>query len=101
MNTDIATRAAKTIATHWDAGTKLEQLSSELRPMTMQEGYRIQNLLGQNETLVGWKIAATSTNGQQHIGVDGPLAGRLFARRIISSGANARMFGNKMAAAEC
>lgn len=101
MNTDIATRAAKTIATHWDAGTKLEQLSSELRPMTMQEGYRIQNLLGQTETLVGWKIAATSTNGQQHIGVDGPIAGRLFARRIIESGANARMFGNKMAAAEC
>ena len=69
--------------------------------MTMQEGYRIQNLLGQNETLVGWKIAATSTNGQQHIGVDGPIAGRLFARRIIESGASARMFGNKMAAARC
>ena len=62
MNSDIATLAAKTIATHWDAGTKLEQLSSEQRPTTMQEGYRIQNLLGETETLVGWKIAATSAN---------------------------------------
>ena len=30
--------------------------------MTMQEGYRIQNLLGETESLVGWKIAATLTS---------------------------------------
>ena len=31
--------------------------------------------------LFGWKIAATSLDGQRHIGVDGPLAGRLLAER--------------------
>ncbi|OYX65958.1 MAG: hypothetical protein B7Y95_23925, partial [Rhizobiales bacterium 32-66-11] len=30
----------------------------------------------------GWKIAATSREGQAHIGVDGPLAGRLLVREI-------------------
>ena len=34
--------------------------------------------------LFGWKIAATSLAGQKHIGVDGPLAGRLLAETVHS-----------------
>ena len=37
-------------------------------------------------SLFGWKIAATSRAGQQHINVDGPLAGRLLADRAFESG---------------
>jgi len=33
--------------------------------------------------LFGWKIAATSTAGQAHINVTGPLAGRLLAEKVI------------------
>ena len=36
---------------------------------------------------VGWKIAATSAAGQKHIGVDGPLAGRLWESKLHESGA--------------
>lgn len=48
----------------------------------------------------GWKIAATSIEGQKHIGVDGPLAGRLFADRVLSNGAQVALAGNLMRVAE-
>ena len=37
-------------------------------------------------TPVGWKIAATSEAGQKHIGVDGPLAGRLWESKLHEGG---------------
>ena len=48
----------------------------------------------------GWKIAATSKVGQAHIGVDGPLAGRLLAERTHTSGATLSLAGNRMRVAE-
>jgi len=50
--------------------------------------------------LFGWKIAATSVAGQAHIGVDGPLAGRLLAERARPSGADVRFGANYMKVAE-
>ena len=48
----------------------------------------------------GWKIAATSKAGQQHIGVDGPLAGRLLQKRVFNSGAAVSLSNNIMNVAE-
>jgi 2-keto-4-pentenoate hydratase len=39
------------------------------------------------QPLAGWKVAATSVAGQQHIHVSGPIAGRLLAERVHTSGA--------------
>ena len=50
--------------------------------------------------LFGWKIAATSDGGQRHIGVDGPLAGRLLAERVLKPGEAPSLEGNHMAVAE-
>ena len=50
--------------------------------------------------LAGWKIAATSVPGQRHIGVDGPMAGRLLAERAFRSGAELPLAGNLMRVAE-
>jgi 2-keto-4-pentenoate hydratase len=51
-------------------------------------------------SVAGWKIAATSIEGQKHIGVDGPLAGRLFADRVLADGANVSLTDNLMRVAE-
>ena len=50
--------------------------------------------------IVGWKIAATSSAGQQHIRVDGPLAGCLLSARAVEAGARVSLAGNNMKVAE-
>jgi 2-keto-4-pentenoate hydratase len=81
--------AAELLWRHWQAGTLLPALPENLRPAGRREGYAIQALLESRTArpLYGWKIAATSRAGQQHIGVDGPLAGRLLAERCCADGA--------------
>jgi 2-keto-4-pentenoate hydratase len=50
--------------------------------------------------IFGWKIAATSAAGQKHIGVEGPLAGRLLEKRAFDSGAEVSLANNIMNVAE-
>ncbi|MDY6947804.1 MAG: fumarylacetoacetate hydrolase family protein, partial [Pseudomonadota bacterium] len=66
------------------------------------EGYLIQAQLERLSTkpLAGWKIAATSRAGQQHIAVDGPLAGRLLAEMVHADGAAIHLGANRMRVAE-
>lgn len=52
------------------------------------------------QPLAGWKIAATSVAGQRHIGVDGPLAGRYIAERVVDSGETIPFGRNHMRVAE-
>lgn len=87
---------------HWNEGTVVEALPPEMRPATRQEGYAIQALLMQraSKPLFGWKIAATSKAGQQHINVDGPLAGRILAERVVPAGSTIRLAANRMRVAE-
>ena len=72
------------------------------RPRTRAEGYAIQALCEgwSARPLWGWKIAATSIAGQQHINVDGPLAGRLIAEGVIPEGAPVALATNRMRVAE-
>lgn len=83
-------------------GSCVAHLPAAIRPITRAEGYAAQRALEAYTTqaLFGWKIAATSVAGQQHIHVDGPLAGRLLAERCFSSGATVSLKGNRMLVAE-
>ena len=93
--------AADLLWQHWRAGTVLEALPSTVRPASRTDGYAIQShLVIKGRGLVGWKIAATSTTGQAHIGVDGPLAGRLLAERTFRTGASLALANNRMRVAE-
>ena len=71
------------------AGRRLEILPEDCRPRSLDEGYAIQDMMAARcgQKTVGWKIAATSEAGQRHIGVNEPLAGRLFADFILPDGA--------------
>lgn len=92
--------AADLLFTHWHAGTRMPALPAHLRPASRAEGYAIQAHLEAHGPLFGWKIAATSQAGQTHIGVDGPLAGRLLAPHAYPSGATLPWANNLMGVAE-
>ena len=99
--TDIQTAAA-ILWNHWQAGTVLAALPEAVRPRNRTDGYAVQSLLAleARQGLIGWKIAATSAAGQAHIGVDGPLAGRLLGERTFASGATLSLTHNRMRVAE-
>ena len=94
--------ACALLVQHWANGTQLAALPQELRPEGRAEAYAVQACIEAftTEPLYGWKIAATSLAGQRHIGVDGPLAGRILAERVIADGGDCPLGGNLMKVAE-
>lgn len=102
MSPDNSRRASDLIFAAWDAGRTIPGLPTACRPASRAEGYAIQALLEQRSAhpLYGWKIAATSLAGQKHIGVDGPLAGRILAERVFADGGVVPWGANRMAVAE-
>lgn len=68
---------------------RIDALPENIRPTNLADGYAIQDAMvaAARQPVVGWKIAATSKAGQDHIGVTEPLAGRLFADFVLKSGA--------------
>jgi 2-keto-4-pentenoate hydratase len=94
--------ASDLLLSHWREGRHLDTLPGQFRPATRADGYAIQALVERVSAhpLRGWKIAATSAAGQQHINVDGPLAGRLLAERIVPEGTPVSLGANRMRVAE-
>lgn len=86
----------------WSSGQVIDALPHDLKPATRREGYAIQAGLERYSAKprVGWKIAATSVAGQKHINVDGPIAGRLLAEKMLADGATASIETNRMRVAE-
>ena len=96
------TSAGDIVWEHWRDGRRMAALPESVRPRSRAEGYDAQAALARHsaEPLFGWKIAATSLAGQQHLNVDGPLAGRLFRDRVFESGAHVPFGANGMCVAE-
>ncbi len=67
-------------------------------PASRAEGYLIQARLEalSAKPVCGWKIAATSVAGQEHIGVDGPLAGRIFVEMLLQADEPVSLEHNRM-----
>lgn len=102
MRQDAISAAAAVLMDCRDAGTRISSLPDELRPMSRADGYAIQAMIeGRSKApLFGWKIAATSPGGQAHINVDGPMAGRIVAERVIADGGICPFGANLMRVAE-
>jgi 2-keto-4-pentenoate hydratase len=102
MTPDAVNDAATLLWRHWTARTRIEALPPACRPADRGEGYAVQAELAHRsgQPTVGWKIAATSAAGQAHIGVDGPLAGRMLGGRVLAPGAVVPLEGNAMRVAE-
>ena len=102
MDDGSAKAASELLVRHWREGAVLDGLPPTLRPTTRRDGYLIQAQIESlsDRPLFGWKIAATSAAGQKHIGVDGPLAGRLLAEMVDLDGALIPFGANRMRVAE-
>ncbi len=102
MDITQARAASELLVRHWRNGTVADALPAALCPAGRAEGYLVQQQLEtvSAQPLTGWKIAATSAAGQAHIGVDGPLAGRLLAEMVHADGATLPFGGNRMRVAE-
>lgn len=100
--TDLHATAAQLLWQHRLAGTKLDALPPLLRPANAEAGHAIQACLPavSGSMVAGWKIAATSAAGQAHIGVGGPLAGRMLGSCMAGDGASWSLAGNGMRVAE-
>lgn len=103
MNKNNIQSAAEMLWQTWQQGKNIETLPEHCRPSSIEDAYAIQTALAKTsgQAVVGWKIAATSAAGQAHIGVDGPLAGRLFADRVSENATTVSLgAGNIMNVAE-
>ena len=80
----------------------MTRLPDALCPQTREEGYAIQahSESFSDRPIFGWKIAATSIAGQNHIGVSGPLAGRILQERVFQPNTTLNFGANRMAVAE-
>lgn len=98
----FAIQAAQVIWELWQSGQTRQALPETCKPLTTLQGYQAQAQLPMvsGRAVVGWKIAATSSNGQAHINVSSPLAGRLLSGQVFESGANVPSKGNRMRVAE-
>ena len=74
----------------WNERLLHTNMDNLLIPENKIQAYEIQSDYEKTSKsrLVGWKIAATSIEGQKHIGVEGPIAGRLLKERFNESGSS-------------
>jgi 2-keto-4-pentenoate hydratase len=93
---------ARRLHAAWRDAKRIAHLPVEDRPLSRADGYRLQARLVSliEDRPIGWKIAATSVAGQQHIGVSGPLAGRILAARTHRDGVAVGIGTNALRVAE-
>ena len=94
--------SASVLVEAWRTRIRIYGLPHQARPQGRTEGYAMQQAVValSGEATFGWKIAATSVAGQRHIGVSGPLAGRIVASRFQNNETLASLRGNAMRVAE-
>ncbi len=102
MNQVQSQLAAELLWNAWIEERRIDSIPEAFRPAARADGYQIQRQLADHsgQATVGWKIAATSTAGQKHLQVDGPLAGRLLANRVHPDGTPIVLGNNGMRVAE-
>ena len=102
MNVEKINQAVAQLRPAWQTHARIDGLASQCRPTSRSEGYQIQRALFEatGEPALGWKIAATSLAGQRHIGVSGPLAGRLSANRCLADNSELSLEHNHMSVIE-
>jgi len=102
MHAEQINQAVAQLLPAWNTHGRIEGLIPGCRPASRTEAYQIQRALFEatGEPALGWKIAATSQAGQQHIGVSGPLAGRLSASRCLADNSELSLINNHMSVIE-
>jgi len=94
--------AAQLLWNTWQAGDTIEQLPQECQPQSPADGHAIQAALQEvtGRGILGWKLAATNETAQTYLGVDGPMAGRLFEGTLAEPSGTVSLAKNHMKAVE-
>ena len=81
--------AARLLAEAWHSGELLRELPAAIRPMTMSQGYDVQDCLidALAEPVAGWKLGVGSAAQKRESGVGRSIAGRILRSRLHGSGA--------------
>ncbi len=106
MTPQRAEKAAAMLIRARDAGGAVPRLPAELRPVTMQEGYAIQDEVirqraASGMTQAGWKVGCTSKVMQEMLGLDEPGAGAVLAANHHTTPARQVASGLTNPVAEC
>ncbi len=99
-------KAAATLIRARDAGGAIPRLPADLRPVTMQEGYAIQDEVIRQRAAsgmeqAGWKVGCTSKVMQEMLGLDEPGAGAVLAANHHTTPACKEAAGLTSPVAEC
>lgn len=86
--TETIDRAARQLVAEHDSGVKFHRLEAI---SDMSDAYRVQDayvaaIIG-DDRIAGYKIGLTSPRMQKMCGIDHPIGGRVFARRVADTGA--------------
>ena len=102
MTPETLQQAAQHFWQHLDSGQRIAELPDAQRPKTEAEGHAIQVAFAENSSqpIAGWKIASSSKAGQDHLNVDGPLAGRYLAERLLPNLSTLSLVPNMMRVVE-
>ena len=87
------TAAASLLAAAWKRGEQIIELPEAIRPMSLSEGYDVQDALLEDlgEEPAGWKLGIASRNGMRQAKLDRPVAGRVLQAYCVSPGATVVM----------
>ncbi len=102
MNDKNLMESGKMLWSTWEEGRKITGLPDRYKPKSKLEAYTIQQNVSRvsGSKQIGWKIAATSQAGQEHIGVNGPLAGSILESQIKKTNEEVSLDNNIMKVAE-
>ena len=96
---DRSDRAAAVLWERWQSRRSGGFLPGYVRPVTLSDAWAVQVAFAELAgPTIGWKVAASSIAGQQHIGASGPIAGPLLASGLRQSGETVPL--TRMASAE-
>ncbi len=84
---DKIERLAAALAEAWRSGTTVPLPAPDAAPASRAEAYAVQDRMAEliGEPVVGWKVGATVRAVQRLEGHDGPILGRLFGSRLMTS----------------
>ena len=95
--------AAALLADAWKrAAAKLVELSADIRPQTLAEGYDIQDRLIANldDEVVGWKLGVGSPKAKRQAGLERAIVGRVLRSRHYRHGDTVRVTNTQPATIE-
>ncbi|NKC13493.1 MAG: 2-keto-4-pentenoate hydratase [Gammaproteobacteria bacterium] len=85
MDHQSAMLAARSLTAARRSGTRIDSLPAPAVPRSHDDGYHIQDAVAAcfGEQVGAWKVGATHPNAQASLGVDGPVAARLFSQNLL------------------